>query len=381
MKAVELFSVQCTTCRARLKVHDESLIGQIIACLKCGSMVQIAAPQDYLSAAGAKVAAGRSGVRSATAAVIAPPAKKEHATPPLPPPLPHGKSHPTSEAQVSPDAAPAVVPPEPRQDWLLLGAGSLAGALLGLAIWFTLWMLQSPAPGTPGPVASTNKPLSGSRVSTTQGRVAKQTVPVQPAVPARQPNLELNARPDTGAVTNSAFAAETQPRPSSPAADAKAPAQPDDADDATNATGKTLPELPLAAQASDPSPANFPLNPKEGMAAPDLEEQAKAAAQRQAVPSQITAQLNEPVEHLRFRETSLAQFAEFVSQWCGVPVVVNERALKAAGYPRVPAVNVEIQSGTLKQAIEAALAPHHLHCISRNGQLVIEPLATVTVGP
>lgn len=38
------FSIACTTCHARLKVRDHSLVGQIIACPKCGSMVLVAAP-------------------------------------------------------------------------------------------------------------------------------------------------------------------------------------------------------------------------------------------------------------------------------------------------------------------------------------------------
>lgn len=40
------FSIACTTCRARLKVRDLSLVGQILPCPKCGSMVMIATPED-----------------------------------------------------------------------------------------------------------------------------------------------------------------------------------------------------------------------------------------------------------------------------------------------------------------------------------------------
>ncbi|WDI43089.1 hypothetical protein [Bremerella sp. P1] len=41
-----LFRVQCPTCAARLKVTSRSLIGQIVNCPKCGSMVEIAAPDS-----------------------------------------------------------------------------------------------------------------------------------------------------------------------------------------------------------------------------------------------------------------------------------------------------------------------------------------------
>ncbi|MBI1247317.1 hypothetical protein GC197_05660 [bacterium] len=39
-----LFRVHCPTCNARLKVTSRSLIGQIVNCPKCGSMVEIAEP-------------------------------------------------------------------------------------------------------------------------------------------------------------------------------------------------------------------------------------------------------------------------------------------------------------------------------------------------
>ena len=44
---MELFAISCTTCQARLKVRDPSAIGKILACPKCGSMVQVAAPSGW----------------------------------------------------------------------------------------------------------------------------------------------------------------------------------------------------------------------------------------------------------------------------------------------------------------------------------------------
>lgn len=41
------FSITCTTCEARLKVRDPSAAGQILACPKCGGMVQIVPPADW----------------------------------------------------------------------------------------------------------------------------------------------------------------------------------------------------------------------------------------------------------------------------------------------------------------------------------------------
>ena len=41
---MELFSIVCTTCQAKLRVRDQSAIGKILACPKCGSMVMVDAP-------------------------------------------------------------------------------------------------------------------------------------------------------------------------------------------------------------------------------------------------------------------------------------------------------------------------------------------------
>lgn len=44
---MELFSIVCPTCSARLKVRDAAAIGQILNCPKCSSMVRVAAPPGW----------------------------------------------------------------------------------------------------------------------------------------------------------------------------------------------------------------------------------------------------------------------------------------------------------------------------------------------
>jgi hypothetical protein len=57
---VELFVIQCTTCHARLKVHDPAVIGQIVECPKCNSFVAVTAPPNWQSPTGASTAGGPS---------------------------------------------------------------------------------------------------------------------------------------------------------------------------------------------------------------------------------------------------------------------------------------------------------------------------------
>ena len=44
---VEQFSISCTTCQKRLKVRDESAIGEILICPNCGSMVLVSPPDEW----------------------------------------------------------------------------------------------------------------------------------------------------------------------------------------------------------------------------------------------------------------------------------------------------------------------------------------------
>ncbi len=44
---MEAFSITCTTCHSRLKVRDPEVIGDILACPKCGGMVLVEAPPGW----------------------------------------------------------------------------------------------------------------------------------------------------------------------------------------------------------------------------------------------------------------------------------------------------------------------------------------------
>ncbi|MEX2174661.1 MAG: hypothetical protein WD872_09890, partial [Pirellulaceae bacterium] len=44
---MDLFSINCTTCKSRLKVREATAIGQILACPKCGGMVMVKPPPGW----------------------------------------------------------------------------------------------------------------------------------------------------------------------------------------------------------------------------------------------------------------------------------------------------------------------------------------------
>ncbi len=212
---MELFTIHCTTCRARLKVNDESAIGKILACPKCHSMVQVVPPVGWQSAAAAAatpgelvfdepaVKTGSSILSSSSSSVI----KASGAVPPALPP--RGGPRPSdSTASIAASAAATSAPPLPelpaanqpaaasagaevgpgvetapaaagtttwaalaaraRQDWPILGGGLLAGVVLGAIVWLfiasqsadelTVAQAQAPAEADTPPLAPTRRP-------------------------------------------------------------------------------------------------------------------------------------------------------------------------------------------------------------------------------
>src|SRR5262245_30826394 len=77
---VERFTIQCTTCRARLSVNDPSVIGAILACPKGSSMVQVVPPvgwsRDEEAAAPPASASSSTGAPKATSRPAVKPAAK-----------------------------------------------------------------------------------------------------------------------------------------------------------------------------------------------------------------------------------------------------------------------------------------------------------------
>ena len=49
-----MFHISCTTCHSRLKVRDETAVGQIHTCPRCGSMVMVTPPRAVHGASDAE---------------------------------------------------------------------------------------------------------------------------------------------------------------------------------------------------------------------------------------------------------------------------------------------------------------------------------------
>lgn len=242
---MELFAIHCTTCKARLVVKDESVIGDILGCPKCGSMVQIVPPPGWQRPSAE--AAPPSGVisqpapaaktvsnsgqatqaRSQPATAKAVPAassqakpaanqaaqpKTEEATstikkaaavipPALPPRQPAAKAVPETSAAAIPPVATGSEPAlgataetlapslfasllsRARHDWMLLAGGLSGGVLLGGVVWLVVWM------SAPNPTTVADRPqVAAPLVATSQPKLDTPTATATEPTPQLAPS-------------------------------------------------------------------------------------------------------------------------------------------------------------------------------------------------
>jgi len=170
-----LFSITCATCRARLAVRNANAIGAILECPKCGSMVEVAPPEDWKpeeeteqklapKTAAATAAAAASPVAGADAAgqpttadsqpVQAPPVQDSPAAPSEPAATPSAEEATTpggvDDAELAPRQSPSTYASAAEmawRKWLLLsatGIGAVVVAVGALSLLFSSSDTPSP---------------------------------------------------------------------------------------------------------------------------------------------------------------------------------------------------------------------------------------------
>jgi hypothetical protein len=165
-----LFSITCTTCQARLNVRDPAAIGEILACPRCESLVQVLPPPGWnplAPSAPAEPGPATSDVAPVDAGASA--AKK-----PKPPPLP-APADLARLAETAPDVE--LVLPESAwtrrgtrlRKWLLWAALPLGVLIAALSAW-----RYASAPAKPDPVDQMKAELRAT---------ARPAPPVLPSLP------------------------------------------------------------------------------------------------------------------------------------------------------------------------------------------------------
>ncbi len=176
---MEPFRVICVTCNAALRVRDAKLIGKILPCPKCNSMVQVEPPEDMgaeelAAATGAAVASSAPRTGTATTAAAA----NQTPTPPTPPPLPESAMASTASMdEVAAADSFGTIPTIPKPTWIKWFTIGSAGVLVSLAIVGGGYLLfagdDEVAPTEPATVATSDKVVADAEETTEKGTVSE----------------------------------------------------------------------------------------------------------------------------------------------------------------------------------------------------------------
>lgn len=419
---VELFTIQCTTCRARLKVNDESVIGDILACPKCQSMVQVVPPEGWqrpgsIAAAAAvtlpldttKSTGSSISIPQSTAAAASAAARKV-----VPPALPtksvaaasatksasvSDAKQPTINTPSTPTAAAAAsVPPSvgaevlaapsaPRWDWLLLGSGVVGGIVLGAGIWFALTARDSDSDvSTPSEVRVASKPIAtptqpaekpadaGAPTTEPAPTVANHDATTEPVpeepVAATEPSDAAPAEPNANAPSESVPAPKNDSaEPSSSSPPAKSPALKLEPSPSADAKREPAPAVGAPSAADKPAaPEEAPVAPKNfAPADPTSDPIATPALAREDVESRLTSKLSE----IKFHKVPLSQFVDFVADASGLTIVIDDSAIAKVGKSRKSPITLDLADATTGEALRLGLERLGLTWTIRGTKVVI----------
>ena len=354
---MELFAIHCTTCKARLKVTDDSVIGQILSCPKCSSMVMIEAPTEWQNAAASSVVIVPESVLPAATSdsVVTATRKVPSNTPPplpAPPPLPLASVK-TPPALPSIQAVEAMVNTKAstRDLWLLSGA-----VAAGIAISVTLWLLMTMRGSAGESVAATSDKTEVSQLPETESTIVES--PLETAVPpsetldsateveTRKPVIEERVEPTEEEATEAGPAEEETAEPSG---------------------GNLAPHVEPESSAEVPVPEAGDPKPTDPEPAPEPVSEVPATG---PLPDELLGKLSRRVPRVAFNKVPLRQFAAFVAEYADVKITIDTESLKAAGVPS-PLVSVKGSELFLDKLLQTELNKSGLSFEPREGAIVI----------
>ncbi len=425
------FSIECTTCKARLRVRDPSAIGQILTCPKCSSMVLVEAPHSPAPAEEAAAAAPPDDM--AAEAAHTPPAQE--APPPTPAATPPDRtSGPSATSGAGADMSDTVEdlsvygtrPAPPPDDagtaldqmsdhgpllptdqwssttsqlwrsWVLMGGAAAAGIVLaGTVFGFVIARFSRPdetaQESAPPPAAAAPeqaRPAPAAAGGDTSESTGEENPPAD-ANPPGGPRDEKGAPADPARPVAGDPDAPQQPPadPADAAPDAAVPdaAPPDDADDGP--PGFTPKADPAgdgdAATTLDETVAQFeallddkpmpPVEPEEGADAPPADLPVEDAGPRRPPPRvvDVAARLDDNLIEIEIDGTPLVTFLQFMSQLSTIPITLDPEVLPWLNLTPVSPVTAQRSGATVEEILAEALTPLGLSCVVREKQLLV----------
>lgn len=341
---MELFSVACITCNARIKVRSTSAVGQILACPRCGGMVQIEPP------AGWKPPPEGIAPKSPTAAAKRAPQPSSDV--PGEPPVY------TAEPVADDLAAPTLVSPHEQRTRriIYLVGGLAAAAVAGFGLWAGSGDNGPPEEAADQPIAKIVATATPSASATKPKPAATHTAPTATAV--KPPAI---ATATAGATAPKAVASPTaSASPTRPSILALADAAPTPS--GTAVAMASFPAVPAPPVAQPPKPV--------------------ATAPAVAPPPEIAAvvdtssRLDRPAGGLRFAGVSRKAALEVVAQLAGLSLDVDWDALAPADVGLADKLDLSAADGdTLRTILEQLLAPKKLRWSAAGSALVVRASA------
>lgn len=390
------FKVICVTCKAKLSVRNEALIGQIVGCPRCGSMVEVAKP----SAAAAAVAVTESteSTINLTARQIEEVTQAASTTEPQP----------TPEAPSTPADAAETVPVEMLQATAEVAkykiiTWSLAGFVIGATlVGAVLYKGRAAGKKAPTQVQADATPVIPSNEPDTSPSV-DEPIEVEPTFETPLPTEEApveTVAPAELAVEEEVLAAEEPPQPiDAPAPIEPTASEPEEVDDTPTLTVEpavpmTRPFNPLQfdlaslslakldqsrdpdTQAVDPTETKVPADAPEPLPLddePDAPPVVRLGQPNKKAPFDRNAdkQLKLLIPSVEFKDLPLLDALQLVSQLSGQPVSVAPEQLLMAGITSQKKVSLKATDISLNEVLDKILSPLQLEFTTDGPQIIV----------
>lgn len=407
---MELFKITCVTCRARLGVRDVGAIGKIIACPRCGSMVQVTKPEGFdaaaaLAAAAAPVAPARPAAVPAMSTAAPSSGSFEQNVlfePETLSPSDGGAMAPTVGAAAS-EAAPASAPETASSWWSLKLAAVVAGAAIGGAVivaGVVIWKQGD----QPAVVHAAVEPAAGPEAKTQAAVDLRQAAADTEPAPVAEEQVASEVEPPGEVVEK----ASKEPAPEPVVAPAEttasvdvpppAPTPPVEAPAVSIASAAPAPEVtpppadepprrlsidPLAIDPEgldlamllngptrEPELSSVVGNPAPRQSAADVPNAADGvnpvpapeppSASGNAAPQDADAVLARKYPKITVEKMPLCRLLDFATRLSGLPVSVAPAELRAAGISAAAPVTANAEDATIEKFLEVALEPLRL---------------------
>jgi hypothetical protein len=388
--ATELFKVSCVTCQASLSVRNPALVGQIIACPKCDSMVLVEPPSASTP------------IAPVMAAAIVPPAVN---LPKFEEPL---EDFTASESVAEPSAAPEVSPTEIAS---VLEAGtsssvnfimwSVASFVVGATLMGAVLVWRSsdePSDTTlaidPAPVVEQPQPTVVEAPATKPNREQVEASPVEETHPpetaaiaeqTNEPEIEANAPlsgpivlPPQEKIPSEPPLTPTEEQPKLVIREADEPRMarkydplqldPEQMDLTTVSAGAAADSVPTE-EANEPPIAE----PIADAVAPAVDHSPVKLSAKLAATGGRSAetQLKRVLPAVNVKDMPLLNFLALMSQLSGVPVSIAPEQLQMAGISAGRPVSANIATKSIGEILAEVLGPLHLEAQSDGEQIIL----------